>query len=191
MRQVKRDQPKGFPMTKHAFAEFLPILAGMPSTSPWSDGASALYTLALGSWDDSVGRAVLLHAAKNCRWRPSPAELREIAIRLICPVPSQSEVRHEIGRFCNQFSDPARRRNAAHEVTNAVVDWLGGWLLVGYMDTDALERMIGAAYAACVAKYEQTTGEAMISMPLPSKPNSANRISSAKNELQIVGSDAK
>lgn len=170
-------------MTKQTADYCLALLTGMPSQSPWTEATNLVYMIALDSWHDDVALATIEHAIKNCRWRPSPAELRDNAITLICPEPSQQQVRAEIAQIIVRVSDNARRDSVAGPMTAIVVSMLGGWDAIGRSDSEDIDRRVAGAYPQARTRYAQTIGEAAMSDPIPDRA----RLVSGVTDALMVG----
>lgn len=118
----------------------LAIIEGMNAGNAQSfDALWEIYDGLLTAWGEMLAKRVCTHAALTCKWRPSPAELREIAARLESPTPTAdaalTEVQNLIRRFgANAMPHPENPRVLimgeppfSHPLVGAAVRRLGGW----------------------------------------------------------------
>jgi len=173
-------------MTADALNECTNLLSALPSpTQPWNEAALALYVLALKDWPDHVGRAACQHAALNCRWRPTPVELREIALARFAPAPSLESVVEAVRRVIVRHP-PEERAAAAkriHPVAARVVDHLGGWGAVGMMATEETAAAVSRALPAQVADWHAAEADSL----LAALPEPAGHIGTAPNGRALEG----
>ncbi len=136
---------------------------GQSFTAMWD-----IYNLLLGQWGDVLSIKVCTHAALHCKWRPSPAELREIAAKLESPVPSADDAWSEVRSLVNQYGIHARPHpvrptiriagppDFTHPLIERVVRYCGGWEDV--CDGKA-QMQTGGLRGAFVATYTRTETE--------------------------------
>lgn len=159
-------------MTEHTFAGVANILSAMPAQQPWDERTSTVYALALKDWDDSLATKAVMKALMTRKWRPSPSELREIALqvrRIKVPTPTMHEqIRHVVlYHQADERERAAERLIHAGKVSpliNEVVDRLGGWRSVGRMTAEELSGGIDKEMSECL---ESGVIEPMLSLPMP------------------------
>lgn len=137
-------------MTEKTFAVVSNILSSMPSSQPWDDRIGMAYAIAMKSWDDKLTERAVMKALMTRKWRPTPCELREIALqikRVVVPSPqAQEQIKHIVLHYPSH-----ERREAADKLISegrvspmvpAIVKYLGGWGRIGDMTDDKLERAV-------------------------------------------------
>lgn len=141
-------------MTEKTFAVISTILSTMPSQQPWSEAVSMVYALGLQRWDDDLAQRTVTQALMTKKFRPTPSELREIALQIKrIKVPSgqaASQIRHIV------VYHPIENRAAVAErmvaqgkispIIPEVVKSVGGWSRVGNMSdyqlSEAVDRVV-------------------------------------------------
>lgn len=119
-------------------AECLALIEAMPSTQEFGVAHRQLYGFVLRHLGEDLSRAAVQEAALTCRWRPSPAELRELAVHQAVPLPDASEVIAEIAGLLESVGlygvvhpeNPRVRLPGAPPMSplaTEVVRRLGGW----------------------------------------------------------------
>lgn len=103
------------------------------------EAISVIYAGLLSSWGEELSSRVVKRAALHCKWRPSPAELRETAARLESPVPSADDAMYEVSELVNRYGvhgrpDPQNPRVRvpgpppfSHPLIERTVRYSGGW----------------------------------------------------------------
>lgn len=130
-------------MNEHV-TEMLSLLQAMNAANNQNwDVQWRIYHLLLFRWPDELGREVVTHAALNCKWRPSPAELREIAAKMESPVPAVDAAMEEVltlmrrhGAYAAPHPDFPDRPGIrtlgeppfSHPLIASAVRRLGGWV---------------------------------------------------------------
>jgi hypothetical protein len=130
--------------TETELATQLNLLGAMPGNPPWSLGVAGLYSIHVADWDIQVLRKTVLQATATCQFRPTVAELKEIALRYVAPLPSLGALRDEL-RQAIIFYLPAERARRSTPLLNALADELGGWREIGMMDSEELDRRFPGA----------------------------------------------
>lgn len=133
-------------MSDETLAGCILLLSGMPSGAPWTEANSALYGFAMKEWSDEMGRDVVQWAVLNLKWRPSPVELREIAVSRHFPAPSPAEAREKIRHALIFYGG----RGAAQKMdafTNTLADAMGGWPTLSLCSTEEIDSRFPGAYA--------------------------------------------
>lgn len=135
----------------------------MPSSWQWKPGHAGLYAIVLDELGPDLSRTALNWAVRHCKWRPAPAELRDIAIRIAHPTPDASQVTGEIVAAIEEFGlygcrDPDRPNCYSEGMPDclsaeavAVVRRMGGWMRICQSPTEGqvpLEKQIAAAHAS-------------------------------------------
>lgn len=135
----------------------LSLLAAMAGQPAWNDDVATLYSMHLAEWHPEVRQAAVWEASR-ARFRPSVGELREMAVRIFCPMPSLAELRSEIRRVIVWHGTKQDRDRAATPLCRLLADELGGWSEVGRTSTEEFDRAF--ASAAERAKSEWVAREA-------------------------------
>jgi hypothetical protein len=161
-------------MTEQTFAGVANILSAMPSSQTWTAAISTVYAMALKDWDDKLAQKVAMHALMNLKWRPSPAEMRELALQIRkIKVPNQTM--HEQVRTIVVYHPPAERKKATDKLVKEgkicplipeVVERLGGWNRVGQMTEEQLATGIEKESSECLSS-EVT--ENILALPMPER----------------------
>lgn len=133
-------------MNERTFAVVANILSAMPSQQPWDDRTSAVYAIAMKKWDDELTQKAVMKCLMTKRWRPTPAEIREVALgmkKVFVPGPTAYEqVKHVV-----LWHPPHERAEAAEKLVKqgkisplipVAVSNLGGWKHAGQMTEDKL-----------------------------------------------------
>ena len=165
-------------MTEKTFAVISTILSTMPSQQPWDDRVSMVYALGLQRWDDELAQRTVTQALMTKKFRPTPSELREIALQIKrVKVPSgqaASQIRHIV------VYHPLEKRAAVAEqmvaqgkispIIPEVVKSVGGWSRVGNMS----DYQLGEAVDRVVPDIAETMdADKVLSTPLPMIEGSA------------------
>lgn len=85
-------------MTVQTLSRCMTLLKSMQSGQEWSDGVEETFTIVLQPMTDDLGMAIVHRAVRTRRWRPSPAELVEMAQTLAAPIPTADEAWARIPR---------------------------------------------------------------------------------------------
>lgn len=139
-------------MNERTFAVVANILSAMPSSQPWDDRTSAVYAIAMQKWDDGLTEKAVMKCLMTKKWRPTPAEIREVALqikRVTVPGPTAHEqIRHIVIRYSpEERSAVADRLVKQGKISPSVpylVSQLGGWRSVGSMTEDGLAKEIAS-----------------------------------------------
>lgn len=145
-------------MTKPFFAKVCAILQTLPSQTKWDDSIAVVYATALKDWSDEVVGAVMDTVLKTCEYRPTIAELRQIAIRLFDPMISADRVYDDVRKILimvplserKAYVDKALKAGRISEVVPRVVSEIGGWNRLSMMDSDMVRK---AVYEAVPVVY--------------------------------------
>ena len=159
-------------MNERTFAVVSNILSAMPSSQAWDERVSMAYAIAMKGWDDKLAEKTVMKALMTKKWRPAPAELREIALqvkRIIVPTPTaQEQIRHVV-----LYYPENQRKQASERLVNegkisplvpSLVKHLGGWGRIGTMPEDKLEKAIVEVMEDAV---DDPVVEQELSKPLP------------------------
>jgi hypothetical protein len=127
-------------VTGDCFSKVANILSTMPSQNPWDDKVASVYALAMTSWRDDVALLATVTALKTREFRPTPAELRNIAMSFVTNLTPMIAA-HNIAEIIrkHQVRD---RNNHASEPIKALVEACGGWAAMGARDTETNTRLI-------------------------------------------------
>lgn len=145
-------------MSDETLAGCVLLLSGMPSGAPWTEANSALYGFAMKGWSDEIGRDVVQWAVLNLKWRPSPVELREIAVSRHCPAPSPAQAREKIRHALIFYGG----RGAAQKMdafTNALADAMGGWPTLSLCSTEEIDSRFPRAYEEAKIAHTMQGGD--------------------------------
>lgn len=161
-------------MTEQTFAGVANILSAMPSSQAWTPAISTVYAMALKDWDDKLAQKVAMHALMNLKWRPSPAEMRELALQMRkIKVPNQTM--HEQIRHIVVYHPSSERRKATEKLVNEgkvcplipeVIERLGGWGRIGQMTEEQLATGIEKESAECLGS---DVTEQILALPMPER----------------------
>jgi hypothetical protein len=159
-------------MTESTFAGIANILSAMPAHQPWDDRTSTVYAMVMKDWDDVLAQKATMKALMTRKWRPTPSELREIALQMKrIHVPNQTM--HEQVRHVVIFHPPSERKEAAERLIKQgkisplvpdLVERMGGWKSAGLMTEDELSRKIEQETEKCL---ESGAVDHMLSTPMP------------------------
>lgn len=156
--------------------ECISILSTMNSANAQAFGeAHALtYALILSELGAEAGRAACVQAIKTLKWRPSPAELREIAANLVSPLPAPCVLWGEFWHKAihQNYATPA----FTHPLLDAITVQLGGWRHIRsnyWPDShpahiDALRSRFDAIYAQCSEAWREAVC-AQLAFPAPER----------------------
>lgn len=145
-------------MNERTFAVVANILSSMPSQQQWSDAVSAVYAIAMKDWDDSLTQRAVMKCLMTKRWRPTPAEIREVALQLKrVHVPGHTayeQVKHVVLYYPpNEREGAVERLVKQGKVSPSVplaVSALGGWRNVGHMTEEKLADVMENAVVRAV-----------------------------------------
>jgi hypothetical protein len=159
-------------MTENTFAVISNILSAMPSQQPWDDRVSMVYAIALQRWDDELAQRATTHALMTKKFRPTPAELREIALSIKRVKVPTGQASSQIKHIVLYHPEGERSKVAQRMVRDGkispiipdVVKSVGGWGRVGSMTesqlNDAIERAIPEV-------QENPDVDAVLETPIP------------------------
>jgi hypothetical protein len=161
-------------MTPETQYRCLEYLSGMLSPSQgWSEAVASLYILAMEGWQDDVAERTVKHAALNEKWRPAPAELRQLAARLVladmAPVPSPVATRDEIRTLIIRHGRQAIKAAHSHPLIAAVVDEMGDWASLCGRYTEDIDAAFPGAYQRAVAGLEASVAQTQLCLPEPER----------------------
>lgn len=131
-------------MTKPCFSSIANILSTMPSQNPWDDRVASVYALAMATWRDDIAMLATVTALKTKDFRPTPAELRHIAMGYIhnmTPMTAMNEISEIIRKY--QLKD---RDSKSSPAIKAIVDACGGWYAMGNRDREANAKMVNEVF---------------------------------------------
>lgn len=172
-------------MTPETLNHCLNLLAGMPSSAPWTEATSAVYTLALKDWADDVAMGAVQWGALNLEWRPAPVKLREIAVRDFAAPPSPFALREQL-RSMLLWHGGSQAACFADKIPllAAVADNLGGWANLSRMTTDEIDSRFQVAYDAARGEWMQAVGETLLCLA-PQERN--RRLSLSEDDIRRMG----
>lgn len=142
-------------MTETARQVLFTMLKTMNSSAgnAWTDAQYSMYTLALEGIDDELILQVAKEMVKTCKWRPSPAELLEMAVNIASPIPTETEVYNTI---CNAIAF-ATGYESVHKLTQDVVNAIGGWWNISYnTEVKFLNKLVSDAYKLEAEFWDKT-----------------------------------
>lgn len=125
-----------------------------------------IYNALLSAWGDDLAMRVCTNAVLTCKWRPSPAELRELAARLESPTPTAdaalTEVQVLIRRFgANAMQHPERpsvrvmgEPDFSHPLVESAVRRIGGWARICAGEAQYQEGGFDGAFRAVYERAE-------------------------------------
>lgn len=134
--------------------QYLAMLSEMATgvSNTWTKGKMQIYLMVLRSLGEEAARRTVNYAVMNCKWRPEPAELREIAAKLYSPLPPVGEMWREC--WHKAITQGYDRPQWSHPAIGDIVTAIGGWRYlrsVCWLDSDArfregLQRRFETAY---------------------------------------------
>ena len=141
----------------------LDLLAGMPSSAPWTEASAALYIMALEGWSDDVALGAVKQACLTLEWRPAPVKLREIAVAKFAPAPSPYEVRDQIREMLLWHGARQAHRYESHlPFLASVVDELGDWIALERMSTEEIDERFDGAYRRTLSTWQEEASETVL-----------------------------
>lgn len=154
-------------MTEETQTLCLEMLAGMQSPAQkWTEAVGSLYILAMQGWADDIAVQAVRHAALTEQYRPSPAVLRQIAARLVAPVPPAAALRAEVRDLLVRHGGArAHLAPTSHPVVALLADELGGWRVLGRMETAQIDQAFPGAYQRAVAEFEAKAADELLALP--------------------------
>ncbi len=159
-------------MTEKTFAVVSNILSAMPSSQPWDDRVGMMYAVAMKTWDDKLTERAVMKALMTKKWRPTPCELREIALQIKRIVVSSPQAQEQI-RHIVLYHPPQERKSATERLVKegkvspmvpALVKHLGGWGRVGELSDDKLEKAVDGVMEEAL---DDPAIEIELELPLP------------------------
>lgn len=153
-------------------AALLALIQGLNASASQNwDTQVNLYDLLLSRWPMDLAIRVTQHAALNCKWRPSPLELRQIAARMESPRPTEDQALDEVLSLINRVGAMAKRdpKNPncriagepafTHPLVAATVRRVGGWEMLCAGDSQhqsgGLQGAFRAAYNRACEEWDQ------------------------------------
>ena len=130
----------------------LNLLATMPGKPEWNADIAEFYSLHLADWHPETRRKAILESTATCQFRPTVAELREVALKHVAALPSIGTLREEL-RLIILFHPPAERARHASALLCDLADELGGWREIGMLDTEEMDRRFPSACQRARAEY--------------------------------------
>ena len=127
-------------MTGDCFSKVANILSTMPSQNQWDDKVASVYALAMTTWRDDIALLATVTALKTREFRPTPAELRNIAMSFVTTLTPMIAA-HNIAEVIRKYR-VSERNNHASEPIKALVDACGGWAAMGARDTESNTKLI-------------------------------------------------
>lgn len=141
----------------------LDLLAGMPSSAPWTEASAALYIMALDGWSDDVALGAVKQACLTLEWRPAPVKLREIAVAKFAPAPSPYEVRQHLrDMLLWHGAAQAPRYEDKLPFLRAVADEIGGWVSLERMTTEEIDERFDRAYQRALQTWQEEAAESVL-----------------------------
>lgn len=167
-------------MTEQTFAVAANILSTMPSQQPWDDRVSMVYAIAMQNWNDDLVSKAVMSALMTKKFRPTPAELREVALQLkrvrIATPQAAQQIKHIVLYHPleqrNKAMDEMVKQGKVSPILPMVVKNCGGWGRVGTMTEHNLSEAVERAMADAA---EDPQLDAVLTQPI----------------LQLNGSDIK
>ena len=156
----------------------LNLIGTMPGKPDWNPDIASLYSLHLADWHPEVRQKAVLAATGSCKFRPTVAELKEIALKIAQPMPSLAVMREEL-RNLILFHPPSERRRHASPLMGDLIDELGGWSEVGMLPTEEMDRRFPIAAQKAREEYFTRNAEALLTQ------EPARGIASTKKALVI------
>jgi hypothetical protein len=137
-------------MTEKAFATAANILSTMPSGQPWDDRMATVYAIGMQKWSDDLVERTVMQCLMTKKFRPTVAELREVALGIrrvkVSTGQAAEQIRHIILMVQpNQRAAATERLVKEGKVSPSVpilVQNLGGWRNVGMMAEDRLFKAV-------------------------------------------------
>lgn len=157
-------------MREDTFRTVSNLLAVMPAQVPWDERVAVMYAYALNDWDDSIVEYAVKKALTTCNFRPTPAELRKIAMQLIAPQLSAMQIHGKISEFITRvhpsqrtmFTDKMIEQGKMNPIIREVVDKLGGWREVGVRSSEDNLRLIEKIHGEC---YDALNFDELLATP--------------------------
>jgi len=134
------------------------LLAVMPAQVQWDERVAVMYAYALKDWDDTIVEYAVKKALLTCNFRPTPAELRKIAMQLIVPQLSPMQVQGQISSFIikvhptqrDAFTEKMTNQGKMNPIIGDVVNKLGGWRETATRSSEdnlrLIEKVLGGCY---------------------------------------------
>ena len=163
----------------------LNLLATMPGKPEWNDDIATLYSLHLADWHPEALRKAILEATATCQFRPTVAELREVALKHVAPLPSIGTLREEL-RLLILFHPPAERARHASALLSDLADELGGWREIGMLDTEEMDRRFPSACQRARGEYLSRNASRLLADG-PQKQLTGTPTASTLKEINAAG----
>lgn len=163
-------------MAESWIEECLVLLEMMNSSNAQTFGAAhaKAYGLILCELGEEASRTAVTRALKTLRWRPSPAEIREIAADLASPLPPVGLLWQEF--WHKAITDGYARPDWTHPILDDMAAQMGGWQSVretSWPDShpahvDAQRIRFEAIYAQVLGQWREAVCE-QLSLPRASR----------------------
>jgi hypothetical protein len=146
------------------FVVFANFMSAMPGKQDWDERSSALYAMAMSDWSDDVVKMVTKASATRFNFRPTPFELRTLALNLILDGYDLNRIVNEIKSIILHM--PLHRRqshlqslilkDSKYNLVADVVKQSGGWLTIGSIQPERFESVIQSSLVSVLnsSKYE-------------------------------------
>ena len=131
-------------MTSKCFSSIATILSTMPSQNQWDDKVASVYALAMTTWRDDIAMLATVTALKTKEFRPTPAELRNIALGFVhklTPMIAMNEISEIIRKY-----QVKERDNRSSPAIKAIVDACGGWAAMGSRDRETNTKLVADVF---------------------------------------------
>lgn len=151
-------------MTDQMQLHCLSMLAGLPSSAPWSEATAVTYAIAMEGWTDEVAEGTLRRVVQTEEWRPAPARLIAIAVDLFAPMPPAYQVRQQIRQMLLWHGGRAAAQLAAKEfpLLHQVADLLGGWANLVHMGSEEIDERFPLAYQGVAREWAAGQGRELL-----------------------------
>lgn len=155
--------PEVIPMS--ATDQLFTTLQTMNSSSgnAWTTAMYPVYDLALEGIEDELIFKLIKHMARHCKWRPSPAELIDMACEIASPIPTEVEVFNKIVNVC-ETGEGGHYLNS-HIIVADVVQACGGWWHIAHGESKYLPKQVADAYKQISESWQQNVKDQLAIAP--------------------------
>lgn len=152
-------------MTEAIYARAANILAIMPSNIEWDERSNALYAFLMSDWDDNLVLNTMKQALYQCKFRPTTAELAEIAFSIVRPNSSKDLMWDTICDLTVKYMVNLRSeklqqlidQGSADSLTPMLVESMGGWGQIGRRSTEENKERLTRAYNQVLQSIDRDT----------------------------------
>jgi hypothetical protein len=157
-------------MREDTFKTVSNLLAVMPAQVAWDERVAVMYAYALNDWDDNIVEYAVKKALLTHNFRPTPAELRKVALSLIAPMQSAMQLHGTISTFISKvhpsqrylFMDKQISQGLMNPIIREIVDKIGGWREVGARASEDNLRLIEKVHHEC---YDALNFDELLASP--------------------------